>query len=139
MLKNSKRSSLTSSASKETQLHAIRDLMLSAAGRGSWMTLGEIARLTEVGEASISAQLRHLRKWRHGKHRVEKRRRRAAATASLFSRVFSRTERRKGRRRHEPTPTIWEYHVLPPGAGDAVSDGGGAGCAMEASHAEART
>jgi len=59
----------------DTQLHAIRDLMLSAAQRGAWMTLREIAGLTEIGEASISAQLRHLRKARHGRHRVEKRRR----------------------------------------------------------------
>src|SRR3990172_2436432 len=59
----------------DTQLHAIRDLMLSAAQRGAWMTLSEIAGLTEIGEASISAQLRHLRKARHGRHRVEKRRR----------------------------------------------------------------
>jgi len=58
-----------------TQLHAIRNLMLSAARCGAWMTLGEIAGLTEIGEASISAQLRHLRKSRHGRHRVEKRRR----------------------------------------------------------------
>ena len=63
----------------DTQLHAIRDLMLSAAQRGAWMTLSEIAGLTEIGEASISAQLRHLRKARHGRHRVEKRRRTSAA------------------------------------------------------------
>ncbi len=66
---------------RDTQLHKIRDLMFAASQRGAWMTLGEIARLTEIGEASISAQLRHLRKRRHGRHRVEKRRRMARAVA----------------------------------------------------------
>jgi hypothetical protein len=61
--------------SRNTQLHMIRDLMLTASRRGAWLTLGEIAVLTEIGEASISAQLRHLRKRRHGRHVVEKRRR----------------------------------------------------------------
>lgn len=58
-----------------TQLGTIRDLMLEAAARGVWLTLTEIAEPTEFGEASISAQLRHLRKARHGRYRVEKRRR----------------------------------------------------------------
>lgn len=39
---------------------------------GKWRTLGEIAALTGDGEASISAQLRHLRKPRFGGHTVEK-------------------------------------------------------------------
>src|SRR5579862_2568541 len=59
-----------------TQLGTIRALMLQAAARGDWLTLTEIAEPTEFGEASISAQLRHLRKTRHGRYRVEKRRRR---------------------------------------------------------------
>jgi len=103
--------------SSDTQLHTIRDLMLSAAQRGAWMTLGEIAGLTEIGEASISAQLRHLRKSRHGRHRVEKRRRielfrngrpRAAEAE------FTRRERRDARRREGGAAVIWEYRVLPP-------------------------
>ena len=40
---------------------------------GRWRTLGDIATLTGYPEASISAQLRHLRKERFGRHRVEKR------------------------------------------------------------------
>jgi hypothetical protein len=109
----------------ETQLTAIRELMRRAFVRGVWLTLGEIAEATEFAEASISAQLRHLRKPRHGSHRVEKRRRlpgRAAAGARNI-----RAER-KG-------PVIWEYCVLPKrwrGPGRAKSEaapGAGAGAA----------
>ena len=39
----------------------------------SWLTLREIAGLTGDPEASISAQLRHLRKARFGAHTVDKR------------------------------------------------------------------
>ena len=46
----------------ETQIEVIRDLMLDERMRGSWLTLAEIAEVTRYGEASISAQLRHLRK-----------------------------------------------------------------------------
>lgn len=49
----------------------IRDLMAD----GHWRTLREIADLTSFSEASISAQLRHLRKPRFGSWNVEKRRR----------------------------------------------------------------
>ena len=83
----------------ETQLAAIRKLMRRAFARGAWLTLGEIAQATEFAEASISAQLRHLRKPHHGRHRVEKRRRRPVR------------EIRDGWRE----PVIWEYRVLPPG------------------------
>ena len=40
---------------------------------GAWMTLGAIAAATGDPEASISAQLRHLRKPRFGSHTVSKR------------------------------------------------------------------
>jgi len=76
--------------------------MMRALCSGAWLTLGEIAEATEFGEASISAQLRHLRKARHGRYRVEKRRRKAAIAVA------------------EPVVTarnatvIWEYRVLPP-------------------------
>ena len=39
---------------------------------GQWRTLPEIARLTGDPEASISAQLRHLRKPRFGGHKVNR-------------------------------------------------------------------
>jgi hypothetical protein len=89
----------------ETQLAAIRELMMRAFDRGVWLTLGEIAEATEFGEASISAQLRHLRKAHHGGYRVEKRRRWPARAAAATPRKIH--DARRG-------PVIWEYHVLPP-------------------------
>jgi DNA-binding transcriptional regulator GbsR (MarR family) len=53
------------------QLLRIYDLMMD----GEWRTLSEIADVTKDHEASISAQLRHLRKERFGSHVVQKRRR----------------------------------------------------------------
>ena len=55
---------------------------------GRWRTLSEIERLTGDPQASISAQLRHLRKPRFGAHELEKR---------------SRGERTAG---------LWEYRLL---------------------------
>lgn len=55
----------------QKQHERIRDLMLD----GKWRTLSEIAKATGDHEASISAQLRHLRKPRFGSYRVDKRRR----------------------------------------------------------------
>ena len=86
----------------ETQLAAIRELMTRAGARGVWLTLGEIAEATQFAEASISAQLRHLRKPRHGGHRVEKRRRGRTRTAA----ARKICDGRRG-------PVIWEYRVLP--------------------------
>jgi hypothetical protein len=121
---------------RDTQLQAIRDLMLAASRREAWLTLGEIAGLTEIGEASISAQLRHLRKRRHGRHLVEKRRRpsRSAAAGSAA------TERRAQNRRTVLEPGKWEYRVLPPagtGNGEAASCWAGQNC-EGGGHAEAR-
>lgn len=45
--------------------HCMRD--------GQWRTLGEISAITFDPQASISAQLRHLRKERFGAHVVERR------------------------------------------------------------------
>ncbi len=42
---------------------------------GHWFTLAEIAAATGDPEASVSAQLRHLRKPRFGGYRVDRRRR----------------------------------------------------------------
>jgi len=90
----------------ESQLAAIRKLMRRAVARGAWLTLGEIAKATEFGEASISAQLRHLRKSEHGAHRVEKRRRKP---------LRSREETRRSQNREgERAAIVWEYRVLPP-------------------------
>ena len=53
------------------QLERIHALMTD----GAWRTLAEIESITGDPQASISAQLRHLRKHRFGAHVVEKRRR----------------------------------------------------------------
>ena len=58
-----------------SQREIIRDVMLSAAGCETWLTLGELRALTCYGEASISAQLRHLRKTENGGYEVMKRQR----------------------------------------------------------------
>ncbi len=58
-----------------SQREIIRDVMLSAADCGTWLTLGELRALTRYGEASISAQLRHLRKSENGGYDLEKRHR----------------------------------------------------------------
>jgi hypothetical protein len=59
-----------------SQREVLRDVLLSATECGSWLTLRELSQLTQYGEASISAQLRHLRKAKYGSYVVEKRVRR---------------------------------------------------------------
>lgn len=70
------------------QLARIKSLMSD----GAWRTLAEIESVTGDPAASISAQLRHLRKPRFGLHIVERR---------------TRGERAHG---------LYEYRVLPPGS-----------------------
>jgi len=53
------------------QILRIREAMLD----GKWRTLPEIENVTGDGQASISAQLRNLRKPAFGSHQVDKRRR----------------------------------------------------------------
>jgi hypothetical protein len=57
------------------QLLRVFQALTAASFLGEWLTLGEIRARTGDPEASISAQLRHLRKPRFGSHTVEKRRR----------------------------------------------------------------
>lgn len=66
------------------QLLRIAELMADQ----EWRTLGEISELTGDSTASISAQLRHLRKPRFGSNKVNK------------------------RRRGEPGSGCWEYQVV---------------------------
>jgi len=79
-----------------TQLEVLRGVMLVAAQYESWMTLEELARKTQFPEASISAQLRHLRKERHGGYHVEKRRR------EWQEALRTNTNKR-----------VWEYRINP--------------------------
>lgn len=76
------------------QSDVIREVMLSAGECDTWLTLDELAKLTKYPPASISAQLRHLRKPRHGSFVVEKRRREAEEVA-----------------RHAAGGPVWEYRL----------------------------
>ena len=60
-------------SSPPTQRELVRDVMVASSKYGLWLTLRQLARLTGYGEASISAQLRHLRKPEYGGFVVEKR------------------------------------------------------------------
>jgi len=61
-----------------TQRDVLRDVMLSANECGAWLTLAELAAMTRYPAASISAQLRHLKKPEFGNYEMEKRLRAAA-------------------------------------------------------------
>ena len=76
-----------------TQREILRDVMLSAAECRTWLTLHELAQLTKYGEASISAQLRHLRKREFGGYFLQKRLRRGVQVVE---------------REHGP---VWEYQL----------------------------
>jgi hypothetical protein len=65
----------------KTQREILTEVLLCAARYDVWMTLEELAHKTRYQEASISAQLRHLRKPRNGGYVVEKRRRLWAETS----------------------------------------------------------
>src|SRR5260370_22089727 len=51
---------------RRRQRDVLCDVMLSARQCETWLTLDELARLTHYPPASISAQLRHLRKPEYG-------------------------------------------------------------------------
>ena len=95
-------------ARRRTQREILCGVMLSAGECAAcsgdpgqaWLTLRELARLTKFGEASISAQLRHLRKPWHGAYVVEKRRREGISRA-----------------RPEQAGTLWEYRLRRPSSG----------------------
>ena len=62
------------------QRDVLCDVMLSAGQCETWLTLHELGRLTGYGEASVSAQLRHLRKPEFGSYEVDKRQRGVGST-----------------------------------------------------------
>jgi len=78
------------------QREVIRDVMLSAGQCATWLTLEELTKLTHFPPASISAQLRHLRKERFGGYAVVKRCR--AVNRALLAEGFG---------------PVWEYAVEP--------------------------
>ena len=61
-----------------SQREIIRDVMISAAECETWLSLAELRAITQYGEASISAQLRHLRRMENGGYSIEKRHREGA-------------------------------------------------------------
>ncbi|MHB8503309.1 MAG: hypothetical protein ACYDCG_00360 [Candidatus Acidiferrales bacterium] len=77
------------------QREVIRDVMLSAGQCATWLTLDELAKLTHYPPASISAQLRHLRKPNYGAYAVVKR-----------CRTVDKAMRADG------FGAVWEYAVL---------------------------
>ena len=77
------------------QREVIRDVMLSAGQCATWLTLDELTKLTHYPPASISAQLRHLRKPRYGAYEVVKR-----------CRAMDKAMRADG------FGAVWEYSVL---------------------------
>jgi hypothetical protein len=89
-------SSSLSLARPRTQREVIRDVVLSAGQCATWLTLDELSKLTQYPPASISAQLRHLRKRLHGALAVVKR-----------CRAVNRVTRREG------LGPLWEYAVQP--------------------------
>jgi hypothetical protein len=92
-----------------SQREIIRDVMLSAADCETWLTLGELRALTRYGEASISAQLRHLRKTENGGYDVIKRHREGACP-----------ERPGTDGRSE---CVWEYRITREASMDLVEPG----------------
>jgi len=79
---------------RRRQRDVLCDVMLSARQCETWLTLDELAKLTHYPPASISAQLRHLRKPEYGGFVVEKRAREVGAVL-----------------RGEDFGTVWEYQL----------------------------
>jgi hypothetical protein len=79
---------------RRRQRDVLCDVLLSARECETWLTLDELAKLTHYPPASISAQLRHLRKPQVGAFVVEKRPR---ATGAFL--------------RGEDFGTVWEYQL----------------------------
>jgi len=92
MRKNRKRG--LKRVARRRQRDVLCDVMLSARECETWLTLEELSKLTHYPPASISAQLRHLRKPEYGGYAVEKQPR--TLEASL---------------RGEDFGTVWEYQL----------------------------
>jgi len=101
-----------------SQREIIRDVMLAAADCDTWLTLAELRAVTRYGEASISAQLRHLRKGENGGYDVAKRHREGATVTRTGS---------DGR-----GECVWEYRIDrgTGAAGRGSADGGDDGATL---------
>jgi len=79
---------------RRRQRDVLCSVMLSASQCETWLTLDELAKLTHYPPASISAQLRHLRKPQFGGYEVKKRQREVGKAI-----------------RGEDFGTVWEYQL----------------------------
>jgi hypothetical protein len=80
---------------RRRQRDVLCDVMLSARQCATWLTLDELAKLTHYPPASISAQLRHLRKPENGGFVVDKQPRKLGVVL-----------------RGEDFGTVWEYQLM---------------------------
>ena len=87
-----------------TQRETLLMVLRLAAGYEQWVTLAELSGKTNFPPASISAQLRHLRKARYGAWVVEKR-----------------------RREWEREEVVWEYRLAEGGVDRGKGSKGGKG------------
>ncbi len=83
-------------AARPTQREIVRDVLLCAARVDVWLTLDELARKTHYPPASISAQLRHLRKPTYGAYVIAKRH-------HVYEEALKSSRRER----------VWEYQVQP--------------------------
>ena len=80
-----------------SQRDIVRDVLLAASGYDAWVTLEELRILTKFNAASISAQMRHLRKPEYGGFRINKRVREHQGRANLWEyRIFVHAGLRDG-------------------------------------------
>lgn len=86
--------SLPAASGRRRQRDVLRVVLVSASRLRAWLTLDELAHLTHYPQASISAQLRHLRKPQFGGFEVRKRQRAAGKIL-----------------RGEDFGTVWEYQL----------------------------
>lgn len=84
----------SATAGRRRQRDVLCDVLLSARECDTWLTLDELAKLTHYPPASISAQLRHLRKPQFGGYEVRKQQR-------ISGKVL----------RGEDFGTVWEYQL----------------------------
>src|SRR5260370_8272894 len=84
-------------SARRRQRDVLCDVMLSARQCATWLTLDELAKLTHYPPASISAQLRHLRKSENGGFVVDNRPRKLAPAL-----------------RGEDFRPVWYYHLRRP-------------------------
>jgi hypothetical protein len=99
MMRSTGKRTRTLRKAARTQRDVLCDVMLSAAQCETWLTLQELSLLTHYGEASISAQLRHLRKREFGGFVVEKRQRDMDAVVRKEIGVVWEYQLRRGVRR----------------------------------------